>query len=104
MKYFKKLKQYKASNLVYDTNSQTAWSYDWYCIAKTFDVEAPKGLECLSVTHDYYVDLIRNLEAKIANPRSRESANQYRREQLTQLLSQKMIIDNLLANQNKRVA
>lgn len=34
MKYYKKLKQYKASNLKYDENSKIAYSYDWYQVAK----------------------------------------------------------------------
>ena len=33
MKYFKTLNQYKCSNLVYDANSETAYSYKWYQIA-----------------------------------------------------------------------
>ena len=37
MKHYKKLNQYKASNLVYDCDSGSAYSYDWYVIAKRID-------------------------------------------------------------------
>jgi hypothetical protein len=37
MKYYSRLNQYKASNLIYDCESDSAWSYDWYCLAKRFN-------------------------------------------------------------------
>lgn len=37
MKFYKKLNQYKASNLVYDLNSNKAYSYEWYELAKCVD-------------------------------------------------------------------
>lgn len=34
MKYYKKLNQYKASNVVFDVATQTAWSYGWWAFVK----------------------------------------------------------------------
>jgi len=34
MKYYPKLKQYKASNLVFDCEKEIAYSYEWYQLAK----------------------------------------------------------------------
>lgn len=34
MKYYPRLKQYKASNLVYDLERDQVYSYEWYVIAK----------------------------------------------------------------------
>ena len=36
MKYYKTLKQYKASNLVYDEIARKAFSYEWYQLARQF--------------------------------------------------------------------
>lgn len=36
MKYYPRLKQYKASNLVFDESTKTAYSYKWYEIAKEY--------------------------------------------------------------------
>lgn len=34
MKYFTRSKQYRASNVYFDTVTESAWSYEWYCMAK----------------------------------------------------------------------
>ena len=36
MKYFTRLKKYKASNVEFDCETQTAWSYDWWCFYKVY--------------------------------------------------------------------
>jgi hypothetical protein len=36
MKFYKRLNLYKCSNLQYNLETEQAYSYEWYCIAKRF--------------------------------------------------------------------
>lgn len=52
---------------------------------KILSVEAPRGLQDGLVIDCYYAMTIDSLEKTISNPRSRESANKWRREKLAHL-------------------
>lgn len=130
MKYYKTLNQYKASNLVYDVDNETAYSYVWYQLAKRINgimvinyfnyspttirhyykirklfetlgiqyilIEAPRGLQSLSSSIDYYETQIKSLENKINKPRSREHTNCNREIEIRLLMEQILVVNGLM--------
>ena len=67
MKYFTRLKKYKASNVEYDLNTGKAWSYGWWCFYDhktgifnntTYSNSTSKHQDKVYMLLDYKVDLM----------------------------------------------
>ena len=75
----------------------------YYKIRNLFDrlnihyvlLQAPRGLQNLEAAKEYHQSLINELEAKIKNPRSRESANFNRRIDIRNHHESILIIESL---------
>jgi hypothetical protein len=120
MKYYKRLKLYKASNVTFNPETMVAYSYGWWEFVKVIDgkvvfnnyyyststckhqskvmgllselgikidmtIECPGGLQNLQSAVEHYTYEIKELERKIAAPRTHKKKNEERKRHIDQL-------------------
>lgn len=126
MKFNRSSGLYKASNVIFNTNDNTGWSYDWWCLFKNINgknvlntynysnstikhrykierlldelgisidmrIECPAGLHVSDPSQsvsEHYSDMIKDLKAAMARPRSQAKKNKERNEEIVKLAQQ----------------
>src|ERR1017187_2573978 len=101
MKYFKTLNQYKCSNLLYNANSETAYSYEWYQIAKRINGIMVVNDYSYSPTTKRHAYKIKRLFAELSinyisieAPRGLQSLNEAKPYYLDMIINLQAKIDN----------